>query len=123
MKKPTKTAVTRKAGPKRAPGRNIGAMPKAEDAERTNKPFAERFREGRLSTAEILGENVKRLRTGLELSQADLARAIRSDQSAIGLIEIKRANPTLRTMEKLAAVLKTTVVDLLSKPSRRRTRT
>jgi hypothetical protein len=33
---------------------------------------------------------------------------------------IKRANPTVRTVEKLAAVLKTAVVDLLSKPGRRR---
>ncbi|MET3220179.1 ribosome-binding protein aMBF1 (putative translation factor) [Bradyrhizobium diazoefficiens] len=123
MKKPTKTAATSKAGPKRGPGTKIGALPKAEDDGKTNKPFAERFKESRLSTAEILGENVKRLRTGLELSQADLARALRTDQSAIGLIEIKRANPTLRTMEKLAAVLKTTVVDLLSRPKRRRTRT
>ncbi|MCP2213969.1 helix-turn-helix transcriptional regulator [Bradyrhizobium diazoefficiens] len=121
LKKPTKTAAKRKARPRRRPGAAIGAEPQVEGG-KTNKPFAERFQEGRLSTAEILGENVKRLRTGLKLSQADLARAIRTDQSAIGLIEIKRANPTLRTMEKLAAVLKTTVVDLLSKPGRRRPR-
>jgi transcriptional regulator with XRE-family HTH domain len=70
----------------------------------------------------VLGENLKQLRSGLELSQADLARAIETDQSAVGLTETKRANPTLRTLEKLAAVLKTTVVDLLSKSSRRRTR-
>jgi ribosome-binding protein aMBF1 (putative translation factor) len=99
----------------------IGAKPKAQDDEKTNKPFAERFKEGRLSTAEILGENVKRLRTRLELSQADLARAIGTDQSAVGLIELKRANPTVLTVERLAAVLKTTVVGLLSKPGRRRT--
>jgi DNA-binding XRE family transcriptional regulator len=122
LKKPTKNTAKRKAGPKPGPGTKIGAEPKAED-EKTNKPFAQRFKEGRLSTAEILGENVKRLRTGLDLSQADLARAIGTDQSAVGLIEIKRANPTLRTVEKLAAVLKTTVVDLLSRPGRRRTRT
>lgn len=99
-------------------------MPKreTEDAEPTNKPFAERFREGRLSTAEVLGDNVKRLRTVVELSQADLAEAIGTDQSAIGLIELKRANPTLRTIERLATVLETTVVELLSKPPRGRTR-
>jgi DNA-binding XRE family transcriptional regulator len=123
LKKPTKTAEKRKAGPKRGPGMKAGAEPKAKNDGKTNKPFAERFKEGQLSTAKILGENVKRLRTGLDLSQADLARAIGTDQSAIGLIETKRANPTVRTLEKLAAVLKTTVVDLLSKPGRRRTRT
>jgi ribosome-binding protein aMBF1 (putative translation factor) len=123
LKKPKKTAATSKAGPKRGRGTKIGAAPKAEDDEKTNKPFAERFKEGRLSTAEILGENVKRLRTDLELSQADLATMIGTDQSAIGLIELKRANPTVLTIERLAAVLQTTVVDLLSKPGRRRTRT
>jgi ribosome-binding protein aMBF1 (putative translation factor) len=122
LKKPTKTAETSKAGPKRGPGTKIGTVPKAEDDEKTNKPFAERFKEGRLSTAEVLGENVKRLRTGLGFSQADLARAIGTDQSAIGLVELKRANPTLRTIERLATVLETTVVELLSKPPRGRTR-
>jgi ribosome-binding protein aMBF1 (putative translation factor) len=107
LKKPTKTVAKRKA----------------EADEPSNKPFAKRFVKGRLSTAEVLGENVKRLRTGLRLSQADLARAIGTDQSAIGLIELKRANPTLLTIERLATVLETTVVELLSKPSRRRTRT
>ncbi|WP_050990948.1 helix-turn-helix transcriptional regulator [Bradyrhizobium genomosp. I (2014)] len=120
MNKPTRTATKRKAGPNRGPRAKIGAE-KAED-EKTNKPFAERFKESRLSTAETLGENVKRLRTVLDLSQADLAKAIGTDQSAIGLIETKRANPTLMTIEKLAAVLKTTVVDLLTRPGRRRTR-
>jgi ribosome-binding protein aMBF1 (putative translation factor) len=73
LKKPPKTGAKRRAGPKR----------ETEDAEPTNKPFAEQFREGRLSTAEVLGNNVKRLRTVLELSQADLAEAIGTDQSAI----------------------------------------
>jgi ribosome-binding protein aMBF1 (putative translation factor) len=122
LNKPTKSAAKRKARPKRGPRAKIGAEPKAED-EKTNKPFAERFKESRLSTAETLGENVKRLRAVLDLSQADLAKAIGTDQSAIGLIETKRANPTLMTIEKLAAVLKTTVVDLLRRPGRRRTRT
>lgn len=116
LKKPTKTDARRKAGPKR------GTSTKAKADEPANKPFAERFAEGRLSTAEVLGENVKRLRTGLGFSQADLARAIGTDQSAIGLIELKRANPTLRTIERLATVLETTVVELLSKPPRARTR-
>jgi ribosome-binding protein aMBF1 (putative translation factor) len=115
VKKSTKTAK-RKAGPKR------GAGARVEANEPKTKPFAKRFVEGRLSTAQVLSENVKRLRNGLELSQADLARALKTDQSAIGLIETKRANPTLKTIEKLAAVLETTVVGLLSRPGRRRTR-
>ncbi|MDT4738423.1 helix-turn-helix transcriptional regulator [Bradyrhizobium sp. WYCCWR 12699] len=122
-KKPTQTAAKRKAGPSRGPGAKTSAEPKAGGGEKTNKPFAERFKEGRLSTADILGGNVKRFRTGLELSQADLAKAIGSDQSVIALIELKRANPTLLTIERLAAALKTTVVELLSRPGQRRTRT
>lgn len=89
-----------------------------------NKPFRDRFSEerfgsARLTTAEILGENVKRLRAQLDLSQADLAQALKTDQSAIGLIELRRANPTLKTLEKLASVLKTTVAGLLSEPTRK----
>ena len=121
MKKPTKTAATSRAGPKRGRGTKIGAVPKAEDDGKTNKPFAERFKEGRLSTAEILGENVKRLRTGLELTQADLARAIGADQSSVGLIELARANPTLMTIESLARALRTTVPELFGGSARRKT--
>jgi hypothetical protein len=66
LKKPTKTDARRKAGPKR------GTDTKAKAGEPASKPFAERFAEGRLSTAEVLGENVRRLRTSLELSQAIL---------------------------------------------------
>jgi DNA-binding XRE family transcriptional regulator len=114
VKKSPKTEAKRKAGPKR------GTDAKAAADRPKTKPFAERLAEGRLSTAEVLGENVKRLRSGLELSQADLAKAIGTDQSAIGLIELKRANPTLLTIEKLANVFKTTVPQLLSKLPRRR---
>jgi DNA-binding XRE family transcriptional regulator len=114
VKKSLKTDAKLKARPKRGTGT------KAKGDEPTNKPFAERFTQGRLLTAEVLGENVKRLRSGLELSQADLAKAIGTDQSAIGLIELKRANPTLLTIEKLADVLNTTVPQLLSSLPRRR---
>lgn len=114
MKQPLKTNSKRKARPKR------GTETKAKVNKPKNKPFAKRFPKGRLSTAEVLGENVKRLRSGLELSQTDLAKLIGTDQSAIWLIEVKRANPTLLTIEKLADVFKTTVPQLLSKVPRRR---
>jgi transcriptional regulator with XRE-family HTH domain len=39
----------------------------------------------------------------------------------VGLIETRRSNPTLRTIENIARVLRTTVPELLSKLPRRRT--
>jgi DNA-binding XRE family transcriptional regulator len=73
------------------------------------------------AAAKILSENVRHLRKGLGLSQADLAEAIGTDQQAVGLIEVRRSNPTLRTIENLALVLGTTVPELLTRSPRRRT--
>jgi len=95
---------------------------KPDNNQPTNKPFAERFPSRTSAAAKVLGGNVRRLRTDLDLSQADLAKAIRADQSTIGLIELGRGNPTLLTIEKLARVLRTTVPELLGKPSRSRSR-
>jgi DNA-binding XRE family transcriptional regulator len=110
LKKPRKTEAKRETDAK------------PDDDEPTNKPFAERFPSRTSATAKVLGGNVRRLRTDLDLSQADLAKAIRADQSTIGLIELERGNPTLLTIEKLAKVLRTTVPELLSKPPRGRSR-
>jgi transcriptional regulator with XRE-family HTH domain len=63
--------------------------------------------------------NVKRLRKDLDLSQAELAEKVGMDQAAIGLVELKRANPTLQTIAALAKALKVSVGDLLSKPAGR----
>lgn len=99
------------------------ASSKGKTKKPTNKKFAKRFPKTRSSVAETLRENVRRLRKDLELSQSDLAKAIGTDQAAIGLIELSRANPTLLTIEKIAQVLQTTAVDLLTKHNRRRERT
>jgi DNA-binding XRE family transcriptional regulator len=109
LKKPRKTEAKRKTNAK------------PDDNKPTNKPFAQRFPARASVAAKALGSNVRRLRTELELNQADLAKAIRTDQSTISLIELERGNPTLLTIEKLAKVLHTTVSELLSKPPRGRT--
>jgi ribosome-binding protein aMBF1 (putative translation factor) len=97
------------------------ASPKSGNKKPTNKKFKKRFSVLQSRAVATLGKNVRRLREGLELSQAQLAGAIGTDQAAIGLIELARANPTLLTLEALAKALDTTVADLLTRPPRSRT--
>lgn len=100
--------------------RKASAPPKKKKPK--TPPFGKRFPARVSAAAKILSENVRHLRKGLGLSQTDLAEAIGTDQQAVGLIEIRRANPTLRTIENLARVLGMTVPDLLTRSPRRRTR-
>jgi DNA-binding XRE family transcriptional regulator len=85
----------------------------------TDKPFGKRFPSRASLAAKSLGSNVRTLREQLELTQAELARAVGTDQATISLIEIARANPTLRTIEALAEALQASAPDLLRKPTRR----
>jgi DNA-binding XRE family transcriptional regulator len=98
----------------------IGTSQNDEPKPPTNKPFKKRFRSRPSGAAGILSINVKRLRKDLDLSQAELAKKVGVDQAAIGLVELKRANPTLQTIAALAKALKTNVADLFSKPVARR---
>ena len=91
-----------------------------KDKPPTNRPFKKRFPSRPSAAAGILSQNVKRLRKELDLSQAELADKVGIDQAAIGLVELKRANPTLQTIAALAKALKTSVADLLNKPAERR---
>lgn len=52
-----------------------------------------------------LGQQVRRLRQSQGLSQAELARAIRTTQSAIARLEGGGTVPTLPTLSKLAKAL------------------
>jgi DNA-binding XRE family transcriptional regulator len=94
--------------------------PKKTKKKKTNKPFGRRFPERASGSAAVLAANLWRLRKERELSQADVARALGVDQAAIGLIELGRANPTLRTIAAIAEVLQTTAGDLLNGRKRAR---
>jgi DNA-binding XRE family transcriptional regulator len=91
-----------------------------KDKPPTNRPFKERFPSRPSAAARILSTNVKTLRKELDLSQAELAEKVGVDQAVVGLIELKRSNPTLQTIAALAKALETSIADLLSKAARHR---
>ena len=64
-----------------------------------------------------LGENVRRLRQALGLTQIELAKRCGTFHPRISAIENGQANPTLDTLTVLATELGTTVEKLL-KPSK-----
>jgi transcriptional regulator with XRE-family HTH domain len=76
--------------------------------------YGEMAKPSRTSAKSTLAENLRRLRSKVELAQqalatkAGLRRALASD------IETCSTNPTLDTLEKIASVLKVKVFELLS---------
>ncbi|HEY4512329.1 MAG TPA: helix-turn-helix transcriptional regulator [Candidatus Paceibacterota bacterium] len=59
-----------------------------------------------------LGDNIRAIRTKQNMSQGAVARALGLDKSYISHVENGKKNPTLRTIEKIAKILQTTVNDL-----------
>lgn len=68
-----------------------------------------------MSAMTFLSENVKRLRETYAMSQKDLAAAIGTSHPRISEIEKGHGNPTLKTLELIAAAFNVTVADLVSK--------
>ena len=64
----------------------------------------------------MLGENVRRLRRGLALTQEQLAFEAQIDLTYLGGIERGRRNPSLLVMARIAAVLKVSPSALLELP-------
>jgi transcriptional regulator with XRE-family HTH domain len=64
------------------------------------------------SARRILARNLRRLRLERGLSQDDLAAEAKTRQALVSAIEIGEANPTLASLEKLAATLKVTLAEL-----------
>lgn len=58
-----------------------------------------------MNTKQILAENTKRLRHLSKLSQFDFADEINMSKTVLSDIENARANPTLETIERLAAAI------------------
>lgn len=61
----------------------------------------------------LLGQNVKRIRVSLGLSQEELGLRIGADQAYISRLESGQINPTLETMSELAHSLHTKTQGLL----------
>ncbi|WP_354239189.1 helix-turn-helix transcriptional regulator [Bradyrhizobium sp. LA2.1] len=74
--------------------------------------FDARFPKRSSHVARTLGRNVQRLRKDRGWTQDELAAKLEVEQMAVSLIENARANPTLETIEALAACLGVRFVDL-----------
>jgi transcriptional regulator with XRE-family HTH domain len=74
--------------------------------------FSARFPARDTAPARALAGNVRRLRKERGMSQDELADAVGIQTAAISHIENRRGNPTLVTLESLAAVLGVRFADL-----------
>lgn len=62
----------------------------------------------------IFGENVRKYRRSLDISQEELAHRAELHRTYIGMIERAEKNITLVNMEKIANALKVNIEDLLN---------
>jgi len=60
-----------------------------------------------------LGENIKRIRLSLKMTQGDICRKLKMDRSYMSAIESGKKNITLGVLEKLADALDVSVDELL----------
>ena len=67
--------------------------------------------------AKALGRNVRRLRKAKGWTQDELAAKLEIEQMAVSLLENNRANPTLETLEAIAACFGVRFVDLFDAKS------
>ncbi len=67
--------------------------------------------------ADILSQNMIRLRAQLGWSQERLADAAKLHRTYIGAVERKERNPSLRSIQRIANALGVTVAELLSSKS------
>ena len=77
-------------------------------------PVQDGWEPGRMRQSRVvLGRNVRRARTARGIPASELARRAELARATLTEIEAGRANPTLETLETLAAELGTTASDLL----------
>lgn len=72
--------------------------------------------ESRLETKIVLARNVLRYRADRRLTQKELAEKAGMKQPRIADLESMRGNPSLDTLEKIAAALEVSPSDLISSP-------
>ena len=61
-----------------------------------------------------IGERIKQIRTGLKMTQVELAKLSGVRQSTISAIEVGKNTPTTPTLEVIAKALKCSVAQLLN---------
>jgi len=66
-----------------------------------------------VDTKRLLARNLRRLRLQREWSQDDLADAAGVRQALVSALEVATSNPTLESLDKIAAALGVAVADLL----------
>lgn len=76
--------------------------------------FGKRFPARDTAATRTLASNVKRIRKDKGWTQDVLAAAVEIEQASLSLIENGRANPTLLTLEDIAAALEVDLPELLS---------
>lgn len=67
-----------------------------------------------MSNIELIGENVRLYRQKKGLSQEQLALHSEINTSYLGQIERGEKNPTIKILEKIAAALEITLIDLIT---------
>ncbi len=65
-------------------------------------------------TKRLLARNLRRLRHEKSWSQHDLAHEAKVRQALVSALEIAKANPTLESLDKIAAALDVDVADMLT---------
>ncbi|MBQ8106895.1 MAG: helix-turn-helix transcriptional regulator [Afipia sp.] len=65
-------------------------------------------------TRRLLARNLRRLRHEKSWSQHDLAHEANVRQALVSALEIAKANPTLESLDRIAAALGMEVADLLA---------
>lgn len=66
------------------------------------------------TTHKKLGQNIKRLRARLKMTQEELAFRVGVDRSYMGFVERGERNPTLAVLDKIAKTLKVSLSELLN---------
>ncbi|MCP3404452.1 helix-turn-helix domain-containing protein [Bradyrhizobium sp. CCGB01] len=65
-------------------------------------------------TKRLLARNLRRLRAERSWSQHDLANEAKVRQALVSALELAQANPTLESLDKIAAALRVDVADLVA---------
>ena len=65
----------------------------------------------------LLARNLRRLRLERSWSQDDLAAEAKMRQALVSAMEVATANPTLESLDKVAAALGVGIADLLAVPA------
>jgi transcriptional regulator with XRE-family HTH domain len=65
-------------------------------------------------TRRLLARNLRRLRLERSWSQHDLANEANVRQALVSALELAQANPTLESLDKIAAALRVDVADLVA---------